>query len=87
MLVIKSCFIPRVMGFLLIIAGLGYLTSSFTTLLLPNYAGTVDSVAGVLEFGELPIILWLLIWGARTPKSQTVIVPAMGDGASNKRSS
>lgn len=83
MLVIKSGFIPRTLGILLIIAGLGYLTSSFTTLLLPKYAGTVDSIAGVLEFGELPIILWLLIWGTRTPKSQTAIVPAMGDGASD----
>jgi hypothetical protein len=86
-LVIKSGFIPRLLGFLLIIAGLGYLTSSFTTLLLPNYQSTVDSIAGVLEFGELPIILWLLIWGARTPKPRTASVPVLGDGASDNRSS
>jgi hypothetical protein len=86
MLVIKSGFIPRLLGFLLVIAGLGYLASSFTTLLLPKYESLVDSIAGVLEFGELPIILWLIIWGARTPKSQTAMIPAMGDAASDDRS-
>jgi hypothetical protein len=35
-------------------------------LLLPQYESGVDRVAGILEFGELPIIFWLLIWGART---------------------
>lgn len=86
MLVIKSGFIPRLLGFLLIIAGVGYLASSFTTLLLPTYESLVDRIAGVLEFGELPVIFWLLIWGARTPKSEGANVPAMDDGASDKRS-
>jgi hypothetical protein len=66
MLVIRSGFIPRFSGWLLFLAGAGYVTSSFTTLLLPQYEGGVDRVAGILEFGELPIIFWLLIWGART---------------------
>ena len=66
-LVIRSGFIPRFLGLLLIIAGVGYVISSFTTLLLPQSKGTVDMIAGVLEYGELPIIFWLLIWGAKTP--------------------
>jgi hypothetical protein len=70
-LVVRSGFIPRVLGILLIIAGAGYLASSFTTLLLPRYETLVDNVAGILEFGELPIIFWLLIWGARVSTSQT----------------
>ncbi len=65
LLVIRSGFIPRLLGMLLIIAGLGYVASSSTTLLLPQYQDLVDSVASKLEIGELPIILWLLIWGAR----------------------
>ncbi len=69
-LVIRSGFIPRVLGVLLPIAGIGYVTSSFTTLLLPGYESTVDRIAGILEFGELPIIIWLLIWGARIPADQ-----------------
>ena len=69
MLVIRSRFIPRVLGVLLMIAGVGYLVSSFTSLLLPRYAHLVGQFAMVLEFGELPIIFWLLIWGAKAQRS------------------
>ncbi len=62
-LVIRSGFIPRVLGFLLFIAGFGYVASSFTSLL--PYAPFVDRFASVLTLGELPIIFWLLIWGAK----------------------
>lgn len=69
MLVIRSGFIPRVLGILLMIAGFGNLAGSFTTLLLPQYAEVVGQFAMALAFGELPIIFWLLIWGARVPRS------------------
>lgn len=72
-LVIRSGFIPKVLGPLLTLAGAGYVTSSLTTLLLPQYEHTVDTIAGFLEFGELPIIFWLLIWGARIPKPEVSI--------------
>ena len=66
-LVIRSGFIPRFIGYLLFIAGIGYIADSFTALLLPAYRDTVGQVAGIFEFAELSIILWLLIWGARVP--------------------
>jgi Domain of unknown function (DUF4386) len=66
MLVIRSGFIPRVVGVLLFFAGFAYPLSSFTSLLLPQYAHVVSQYALVLELGELPIVLWLLIWGAKT---------------------
>ena len=66
LLVIRSRFIPRVLGYLLMIAGGAYLASAFSTLLLPEYAPLVARVALPLEIGELPIVFWLLIWGART---------------------
>jgi len=69
MLVIRSGFIPRVLGVLLFIAGSGYLVSSFTSLLLPQYARLVSQFAMVLEAGELPIMLWLLIWGTKAQPS------------------
>jgi hypothetical protein len=65
-LIIRSGFIPRVLGALLFIAGSAYLASSFTTLLLPRYAPLVNQFAMILEVAELPIIFWLLIWGAKT---------------------
>jgi Domain of unknown function (DUF4386) len=64
-LVIRSGFIPRFLGVLLFIAGSGYLASSFTALLLPSYQHIVNQFAGILEIAELPIIFWLLIWGAK----------------------
>src|SRR5438309_10208434 len=64
-LVIRSGFIPRFLGVLLFIAGFGNLASSFASLLLPWYRHLVDQFTMVLTAGELPIIFWLLIWGAR----------------------
>ncbi len=47
-LVIRSGFIPRVLGFLLFIAGFGNVASSFTSLLLPSYAPIIDRFTSVL---------------------------------------
>jgi hypothetical protein len=66
LLVIRSGFIPRALGILLIVAGCAYVVDSTTTLVLPQYANAVSSVASVLEIAEVPIILWLAIWGAKT---------------------
>lgn len=65
MLVIRSGFIPRVLGVLMMIAGLAYLASSITALLLPQHVQLVNRITMVLYFGEVPIIFWLLIWGAK----------------------
>ena len=70
MLVIRSGFIPRALGVLLLIAGVAYLASSFTSLVLPQYAHSVGQFATVLEIGEVPIIFWLLIWGAKAQPYQ-----------------
>lgn len=68
-LVIRSGFVPRALGVLLMIAGTAYLLSSSTSLLLPQYRHLVGQIAMVMEFGELPIIFWLLIWGAKEQRS------------------
>ena len=64
-LVIQSRFIPRFLGYLLFIAGAAYLASAFATLVVPAYRPLVDGVALTLEMCEVPIIFWLLIWGAK----------------------
>jgi hypothetical protein len=73
-LVVRSGFIPRVLGFLMMIAGFSYLADSLTALLLPQLTGAVSQVSMILSFGEMPIILWLAIWGAKvkpsTPSAQ-----------------
>jgi hypothetical protein len=69
-LVIKSGFFPRVLGILLMVAGFAYLTSSVTSIVLPAYSHVVSRVMMPLYFGEVPIILWLLIKGAKEPQPQ-----------------
>lgn len=62
-LVMKSGFLPRILGILLIIACFGYLATSFADFgLLPRI---VARTAGQLTICELPIILWLVIRGAK----------------------
>jgi hypothetical protein len=70
-LVIKSGFFPRILGILLIIAGVGYLVTSATSIVLPAYRQVVSQVMMPLYFGEVPIILWLVIKGAKVPQPQT----------------
>ena len=65
-LVFKSGFLPRILGVLLIAACFGYLADSLTSLLLPSYGDFVNRFAGILEgAGELSIMFWLLIRGAK----------------------
>lgn len=65
-LLIRRCgFIPKILGVLVMFAGVGYLIGSFTSLVLPAYLHSVGTLTFLLELGEPPIILWLLIWGAR----------------------
>lgn len=68
--VMRSGFIPRVLGVLLMIAGCGYLADSFAELALPRFVEATTRITGFTNFCELPIILWLLIWGAR-PRRET----------------
>ena len=65
LLVIRSGFIPRMIGALLIIGFAGYLLDFATRLLFPEYTAIVSPIAGVSKFGELAIILWLLIKGVK----------------------
>jgi len=68
-------FIPAWLGGLLWLAGAGYLAKAVTVLILPQHEALVSQVAAPLQFGELPIIFWLLIWGARASTRQTVSEP------------
>jgi len=64
LLVYKSRFIPKILGVLLIVAGFGYLLSSFMFFILPQYTDTTSLLATILQIGELPIVLWLVTMGA-----------------------
>jgi len=66
-LVIRSGFIPRLLGFLLFVAGSAYVASSFTSLLLPQYEELVGRFAIILEMAEMPIVFWFLFRAFRPP--------------------
>ena len=66
LLVMRSGFLPRILGVLLFTACFGYMADSLTSLLLPGYGDIVNRFAGILEgAGELSIMFWLLIVGAK----------------------
>ena len=68
-MVIKARFIPGFLGVLLIVAFFGYLIDFLTRLLFPDYSAMVAPIAGASKFGELAMIVWLLIKGV-TPWSR-----------------
>lgn len=60
--VFKSDYIPKILGVLLIITGLGYLLTSLKPFLFPNV--NID-FAVYTFYGELVFMLWLIIKGSR----------------------
>lgn len=65
MLIIKSRFIPKLIGALVLVASVGYVAMSVAFIAFPANVAAVDRVGMILIQGELSIILWLLIKGAR----------------------
>ncbi len=72
-LVFRSGFLPRFLGVWLIINGFAYLPMSFTGLLLPQYEDMVSNIAFPALLGEMAVMLWLVIKGA---KVQPLAAPA-----------
>ena len=66
-LLFRSGYFPRTLGVLMVIAGLSYLTNSFTLILAPTYATKVFPILGLALIGELSLCLWLLVKGVDLP--------------------
>lgn len=64
-LVYKSRFLPRWLGVWLILGGFAWLWRSFTAFLGPQYGEVVDKISMPFTLGEIVMMLWLLIVGAR----------------------
>ena len=64
-LIVKSRFIPKIIGVLLLIASVGYIAMSFAAIAFPAQSAAVARVGSILIQCELSVILWLLIMGAR----------------------
>jgi hypothetical protein len=68
-LVHRSDFLPRLVGILLALAGVGYFVQSFGTFLVPGLTDTWALIVLVLAIpGELVFAVWLLIKGVDEDK-------------------
>jgi len=65
LLVYKSRFLPRILGVWLMLNCFAYLAMSLTGILWPRYEATVSNWVFPIMLGELAIMLWLIIMGAK----------------------
>ncbi len=75
-LVMRSGFAPRVIGALLILAGAAYIVITSVSILLPDFATVVSTIAALPQAaGEVSMIVWLLTTraGANAPASSATI--------------
>lgn len=64
-LVYRSRFLPRFLGVWLALAGFAWVILSFTGILLPQYQGKVSTYSQPAFLGEIALMLWLSIKGAK----------------------
>ena len=64
-LVYKSGFLPKVLGIWLGLNCIAYVALCVTGILWPQYIDNVETIAFPVQFGEVAIMLWLIIMGAR----------------------
>lgn len=67
-LLVRSQYVPRVIGILVVAAGIGYFADSLGRLVVPGYSAFAVASAILLmaaAIGELVLTLWLLVKGVR----------------------
>lgn len=68
-LIFRSGYLPKLLGVLMQIAGLSYLTNSFALLLNPTFAALIFPAILVPAFiGEASLCLWLIVKGVNVEK-------------------
>src|SRR6266481_9746333 len=76
LLVFRSVFLPRWIGVWLMINCFGYVALSIIALFASDYYATAFKWAQPVLFGELVVMLWLLIKGAKVPAESMVTASA-----------
>jgi hypothetical protein len=79
MLVYRSRFLPRFLGVWLVIGGFAWLILSFTAILAPEYQDKAFVICQPAFFGEIALMLWLVIKGAKPPTLDPASAPAVAD--------
>ena len=70
LLAMRSGFVPRILGILLIPNGISYVLISLTAFLRPDWAHLVERILFPTLLGEVWMFGWLLIKGARVEPEQ-----------------
>ena len=77
-LVYRSGFIPRIFGILLVVNGFAYLGISLVSLLSLPYGNVIDLVLLPPQaLGQLSIVAWLLIKGAKVQSMNAQVLKAL----------
>ncbi|HEY1867820.1 MAG TPA: DUF4386 domain-containing protein [Candidatus Cybelea sp.] len=64
-LIFKSQIYPRLLGAWLVVNGFAYLAICVVGFLAPQYSDLVGNITQPILFGEIAVMLWLLIFGTR----------------------
>jgi uncharacterized protein DUF4386 len=65
-LVYKSRFLPRILGAWLVLEGFGWPALAAAGFAAPQYVDLISTISAPLNFAEVAIALWLVLFGART---------------------
>jgi hypothetical protein len=74
-LVVKSRVLPRILGYWLIVDGFAWIAICLCGFVTPQYSHVVDAVTSPVKFAEVAIMLWLLIFGARSFGRRSDVTP------------
>jgi hypothetical protein len=67
-LTIKSGYFPKILGYLQFVAGIGYVVGCVTNVLALDVGPITSALLAAFVIGEFPIILWMLVMGAKEPQ-------------------
>ncbi len=66
-LIHKSGYFPKILGVLMIVAGIGYTLEPFVRYLSPDLSAIIAPVLLVMVMGELVFMVWITFKGAKLP--------------------
>ena len=76
-LVIRSGYFPKVLGILLLVAGVTYVGKLLLDVVAPDAGDRISMVTSAIEATvEVAFITWLLVKGVRAPRPDTAAPPA-----------
>jgi hypothetical protein len=67
-LIYKSGYFPKLVGILMLVAGIGYTLDFFSHYLLPGYKAIISPIVLTMTMGEIIFMIWIILRGAKLPK-------------------